>query len=200
MKLNKLLVALAVTAISAPVAQAAEPRQGYAGITIGQATVDDFCGGGESSCDDSALSFRVHAGTELNDLVNLELGYRYIDEVEAAGFINGIALSAAVNGHFVDSTVQLGMPETGPFKVFAKAGLMLWRLNYDIAASDGFTTFSASDDDSGVALRTGLGASYEFSEQMRVRADWDLLLNVGDDDELGEADINVFSVGPEFLF
>ncbi len=200
MKPNKLLLALTVAAIAAPVAQAAEPKQGYAGITVGQATVDDFCGGGESSCDDSAISFRVHGGTELNDFVNLELGYRYIDEVEASGFINGIAVAAAVNGHFVDTTLQLGMPETGPFKVFAKAGLMLWRLNYDVAASNGFQTFSASDDDSGVALRTGLGASYEVSEKVRVRADWDLLLNVGDDDELGEADINVFSVGPEFLF
>lgn len=68
-----LLVALA-TGIHAPV-YAMEARPGYAGLTLGQATVDDFCDGSESSCDDSAVSFRVHGGTELNNFVNLEFGY-----------------------------------------------------------------------------------------------------------------------------
>lgn len=200
MKLNKLILACVITAVSTSAAQAMEPKRAYAGLTLGQATVDDFCGGGEASCDDSAVTFRIHGGTELNDFANLEFGYRYIDEVEASGFFDGIGVAASVSGHFVDTTLQLGLPETGPFKVFTKAGLMLWRLNYEVAASNGFQSFSASDDDTGVALRTGLGASYEVSDKIRVRADWDLLLNVGDDDELGEADINIFSVGPEFLF
>src|SRR5690554_6155371 len=193
-----LLVALA-TGIHGPV-YAMEARPGYVGLTLGQATVDDFCDGSESSCDDSALSFRVHGGTELNNFANLEFGYRYIDDLEASGFISGLGLAVAVNGHFVDTTLQLGMPETGPFKFFAKAGLMLWRLNYEAAASDGFQTVSVSDDDTGVALRTGLGMSYQISDRVRLRADWDLLLNVGDEDETGETDINVFSVGPEFRF
>tara|TARA_R100000306_G_scaffold60968_1_gene62380 strand:+ start:2785 stop:2916 length:132 start_codon:yes stop_codon:yes gene_type:complete len=42
--------------------------------------------------------------------------------------------------------------------------------------------------------------SYEVAEGIRLPADWYLLLNVGDEDELGETDINVFSVGPEFRF
>lgn len=152
------------------------------------------------SCDDDAVSFRIHGGTELTDFANLEVGYRYIDDVEASGFISGVAVAAAINGHFVDTTLQLGLPESGPFKVFSKAGLMLWRLNYEVEASNGFLSISESDDDSGVAFRTGLGMSYQVSEQLRLRADWDLLLNVGDEDETGEADINVFSVGPEFRF
>ena len=186
--------------LSITAAHAAEGDGGYFGVSVGQATVDDFCGGGESTCDDSALSLRVHGGSQLSSFANLEFGYRSIDEVEASGVINGIGVAAAVNGHFVDTTLQLGMPETGPFKVFTKAGLLLWRLNYDVAASNGFQTFSASDSDSGVGFRTGLGASYELSEDVRLRADWDFLVNIGDEDELGETDINVFTVGPEFTF
>lgn len=201
MKSNKLLAALPllVIAMSAP-AYAASDRTGYFGVTAGQATVDDLCDGIEVSCDDDAVSFRIHGGTELTDFANLEVGYRYIDDVEASGFISGVAVAAAINGHFVDTTLQLGLPESGPFKVFSKAGLMLWRLNYEVEASNGFLSISESDDDSGVAFRTGLGMSYQVSEQLRLRADWDLLLNVGDEDETGEADINVFSVGPEFRF
>ncbi len=61
-------------------------------------------------------------------------------------------------------------------------------------------TVSESDSDSGVAFRTGLGVSYDVSDTLRLRADWDYLVNVGDEDELGQTDINVFSIGPEFRF
>lgn len=199
MKLTRITLMLSVAVMAHAPAHAAEARPGYFGVSAGQATVDDFCGSA-SSCDDSALALRIYGGTELNGFANLEFGYRYIDDVEASGVVNGVGVAAAINGHFVDTTLQLGMPESGPFKVFTKAGLMLWRLNYEAAASDGFQTVSVSDDDTGVAFRTGLGMSYEVSDGLRLRADWDLLLNVGDEDETGETDINVFSVGPEFRF
>src|SRR5690554_552012 len=106
-----LLVALA-TGIHVPV-NTMEARPGYVGLSLGQATVVDFSVGLESSCDDSAVRFRVHGGTELNNFANLEFGYRYIDDLEASGFISGLGVAVAVNGHFVDTTLQLGMPETG---------------------------------------------------------------------------------------
>lgn len=201
MNAKKLLFCLPLAAFAAQApAQSAGPLAGYAGFTVGQAKVDDLCDGFEGSCDDSSLSFRVHGGAELSSFANLELGYRYVDDVEASGVVSGIGVAAAINGHFVDTTLQLGLPESGPFKFFTKAGLMLWRLNYEVAASNGWMTVSEEDDDTGVAFRTGLGMSYQVSDQLRLRADWDLLLNVGDDDETGEADINIFSVGPEFRF
>ncbi|GAA0838802.1 hypothetical protein GCM10009113_01260 [Marinobacter szutsaonensis] len=92
------------------------------------------------------------------------------------------------------------MPESAPFKAFAKAGVVYWQLNYDSSWTSGLGSYTDSDDDSGASLRTGLGVSYEVAEGFRVRADWDLILDVGDDDDLGESDINVFSIGPEFLF
>lgn len=201
MKKTTFLAALPLIALAAQApAQTSNQMNGYAGFTVGQATVDDLCDGFGGSCDDSALSFRVHGGAELNSFANLEVGYRYIDDVEASGFLSGVAFAAAVNGHFVDTTLQLGLPESGPFKVFSKAGLMVWRLNYEAAASNGFQTASIEDDETGVSFRTGLGVSYEVNNQLRLRADWDLLLNVGDDDSTGETDINIFSVGPEFRF
>ncbi|MBJ6137912.1 hypothetical protein [Marinobacter litoralis] len=51
----------------------------------------------------------------------------------------------------------------------------------------------------GAAFRTGLGVTFDVSDMVRLRADWDYLVNVGDEDEAFETDINVFSVGPEFL-
>jgi len=203
MKLNEKVllfsfVTLATAATAPAFARDAHPN--YIGISAGEATVEDFCGDGESSCDDGASTFRIHTGAEVNNFVNFELGYRYIDDVEASGAINSVGVTAAVTGHFVDTTFQLGMPESGPFRIFSKAGLQFWRLKVDVAASNGVQTLSGSDSHTGVGFRTGLGMSYEVSERLRLRADWDFLVNIGDEDEIGETDINVFSAGPEFRF
>lgn len=200
MKLNKKALLFFVATVASAPAFAANERLNYVGISAGQATVEDFCGGGESFCDDSAPTFRIHVGSKLSNFASFELGYRYIDDVEASGVVSGVGVAAAVTGHFVDTTLQLGMPEFGPFRVFTKAGLQFWRLNVDVAASNGVQTASASDSDTGVGFRTGLGMSYEIADELWLRADWDYLVNIGDENETGETDINVFSVGPEFKF
>ncbi|MCG7199742.1 outer membrane beta-barrel protein [Marinobacter pelagius] len=202
MKTRTLFAAIAVSSIWVSNAQAVEFYPGYFGLSVGQAEVDDFCSGAEiSSCDDSAVTARLYGGSEYIGFANFEFGYRYLDEVSASGTVEGLGFaSAEVEGHFFDATLQLGMPRAGRFKVFAKAGAMFWQLNYEATAQTSGGNLRFSDDDTGVALRTGLGASFNVSENFRVRADWDFLMDVGDEDETGESDINVFSIGPEFLF
>ncbi|QSP94427.1 outer membrane beta-barrel protein [Marinobacter salinisoli] len=177
-----------------------QPGGGYIGFSLGQATFEDFCDGSESTCDDGAVSFRAYGGTRLTDVVSFELGYRFIDEIEASGVVNGDPLALGVEGHLFDTSVQLGVPASGPLQVHTRVGLVLWHLNYEVFAIDRFGPFSVTDDDSGFALRGGLGVTFDVSRSLRLRADWDLYLDVGDRDEFGESDINVFSVGPEFRF
>lgn len=200
MKITKFVSIIPLAAVLAAPAMAETPQQSYFGVSVGQANIDDFCDGTEITCDDTPISARLYVGSKLNDLADLEVGYRYIDDAEASGVYSGVAVAAAINGHFVDATLQLGMPESGPFKLHTKLGLMFWRLNYEAAGTDGFVFASVEDDQTGVALRSGLGVSYQVSETVRLKADWDYLINVGDDDTTGETDIHVFSVGPEFSF
>jgi len=200
MKVKPLLAALAaVLWVQAPAHAAGSPG-GYAGLSVGQAGVDDFCDGDWESCDDDALTARIYGGVEFNGYTSVEFGYRYMDDVEFSGTFLGVGVSGSGNAHFVDSTLQLGIPESGPFRIFAKAGLLLWYVDYEVSASNGWISASVDDSDTGVALRTGLGMSYAFTDSFRLRADWDLLVDVGDEDEFGEADINLLSIGPEFRF
>lgn len=199
---KKALTAAAVTTLSFSAFAAENGPQGYIGFSIGQATVEDFCDDSPDgfSCEDSALSGRLHAGSHLNDFVDLEIGYRYIDDVGISASINGISAKVDINVHTLDTTLQFGFPAEGPFRIFSKAGLLLWKLNLEASATNGSLSASESDDDSGVALRTGLGVSYDLSDKVTIRGDWDYLVDVGDEDETGEADIHVFSVGPQFRF
>lgn len=200
MKNKKLLTAIALASFGTSGIQAAEFYPGYFGISVGEATVNDLCDLDVDRCEDNAITGRLYGGSQFTGFANFEFGYRYLDDVSVSGTLDGWAGELDIDGHFFDATLQLGLPESGPFKAFAKAGVVYWQLNYDSSWTSGLGSYTDSDDDSGASLRTGLGVSYEVAEGFRVRADWDLILDVGDDDDLGESDINVFSIGPEFLF
>lgn len=203
--MKRLTFVLAVLALSSTAAHAAGPGTGYLGVSVGHAKVDDGCTGGEVSCRDSALALRVYGGREFNRFVGVEVGYRYAGEFKVRDnvFVSGygnVDVSGAINAHLADASLQLSFPETGAARFHTKLGLMFWRLNTTATASDSGYSASASDSDSGVAFRTGLGLSYLIDHDFRLKADWDYLVGVGDSSAGAESDIHVFSVGPEILF
>lgn len=203
MKTRKLLITATTLLAFAGHANAADGGTGYFGLSLGQAKVKDWCEGETRTCDDTAVTGRIYGGRQLTSYVGLEFGYRYMDDVDASGFVDagwaGVALvDVESKGHFVDATLQLGVPGSGPFQVFAKAGAMYWMLEHKAKAELNGLSASASDDEDGVAFRTGIGARYDLNEDISLRADWDYLVDVGDD--MGETDIQVFSFGPEVRF
>lgn len=196
MKTRKLLIAATTLLAFAGQTHATDGGAGYFGLSFGQAQVKDWCDGSPDSCDDTAFTARVYGGRQLNDFVGMELGYRYMDDVDASGVVWGVPVDVEANGHFADATLQFGMPGKGPFQVFAKAGAMYWLFDYTAQAPS--FGVSESDDEDGLALRTGIGARYDLNDEVSLRADWDYLVDVGDD--IGESDIHVFSFGPEVRF
>lgn len=193
MKFQNVLATAVALATFAGHSYAAESATGYFGLSFGQADVKDLCDSALDSCDDTAFTGRIHGGVHLNRYVDLEFGYRYVDHVDASFGL----LEAEADGHFVDATLHLGTPRTESFQVFAKAGAMYWLVDYKVSAPA--FGVSASDDEDGMAFRTGIGARYNLNESISLRADWDYLVDVGNSD-LGESDIQIFSFGPEVRF
>lgn len=192
------MTAVAFTAFAGS-AYAGDSGEGYFGLSFGQADVKDFCENGLDSCDDTAFTGRIHGGVHLNSYTDVEFGYRYIDDVDASVSVSGVVAAAEAKGHFLDATVQFGIPGSGPFQVFAKAGAMYWLIDYSVSATNGVVRVSGSDEEDGAALRTGIGARYDINKDVSLRADWDYLVDVGNND-IGETDIQVFSFGPEVRF
>ena len=199
MKTRNLLFAAAALTSFASYGQAAE--SGYFGLSLGEAEVTDLC---ESNydCDDKAMTGRIYGGVQFNGFAGVEFGYRYIDEVSASLYEYdsgwGYSYGAEITGHFVDTTALFSLPETGPVQVVAKAGVMLWLLDYDFEVNSSYYNETISENESGLGLRTGLGARFNLSDSFSLRADWDYLVNAGDD--LMDSDIHIFSAGPEIRF
>lgn len=190
MKTGKFAVALVAGAVLSGSASVAFAQTGYAGISLGQAEVKDFCDNITFSCDDTAGTGRIYAGAFFDQYLAFEGGYRYIDDVT----MSDATASLDVSYHMFDSSLVIYTPRLGPAQLFVKAGAQFWQ--QDLSLSGGF-----SEKERGVAFRTGAGATIDITERFAVRLEWDYLQNVGDDafDNL-KSDIHVFSAGPEFRF
>lgn len=168
----------------------------YAGISVGQAAVSDFCDDVPFECDDSVVAGRIYAGGFFDRYLAFEGGYRYVDDTTISADI----LSIDAGYHMFDGSLMAFTPEFGPVRLFAKVGAQFWRQDLHVSLTG---VGSASEDESGVNLRTGAGATIAITDSLRLRLEWDYLQDIGDDSsglQNLKSDMNVFSAGPEFRF
>ncbi|MDG5499986.1 outer membrane beta-barrel protein [Marinobacter sp. BGYM27] len=173
----------------------------YAGVSVGQSIVTDFCDDLEPlSCDDKSLAVRAYFGASFSEYIGGEVGFTFVDDVEASGSAFGASASLASGYQAFDGTMLFGTSRDNDFRLFAKAGIVAW--NYD---SKGYISGSGmvivgDEEESGVSFRTGLGALYNVTDNVSVRLDWDFIPDIGDDETTGETDLHILSVGPQFRF
>jgi OOP family OmpA-OmpF porin len=168
----------------------------YAGISVGQAEVSDYCDGVSIECDDSALTGRIYAGGFFDEYLAFEGGYRFVDDTT----IENNTASIDVGYHMFDGSLLVFTPALGPVRLFAKVGAQYWRQEGKFTING---VGSASDEESGVSVRTGAGATIDITDTFGVRLEWDYLTDIGDDSSSLQnlkSDVHVFSAGPEFRF
>jgi OOP family OmpA-OmpF porin len=181
------LVALAgVAASSASVAQAVQDRGWYAGGSLG--TTEDNEGCPTSSCDLKDAGWKIFGGYRMNRNVAFEGAYTDLGSFTAGGTFAG--LPANVNVDVTSfSAAALGILPLGGdrFSLFGKAGLSFTK--FDGSGSVG--SFSGSSRDDETELLWGLGATYHFSRNLGVRAEWE---------RFNKSEIDMMSIGIQYHF
>jgi OmpA-OmpF porin, OOP family len=146
-------------------AQRAAETGWYVGASLGQADLGA----------DKDTSWKISAGYQINRNFAAELGYIDFGEVSAAG------ITAASTGW---ELIGVGKyPFANQFSAYGLLGLVRGETKLSGAASG---------SDSSTELTFGLGAQYDFSRQLGVRAQWQ---RVNTDQE-----IDVLSIGVVWKF
>ena len=162
----------------------------FIGASVGQASYDMTCPAG-STCDDTDTAWKIYGGLEVNEYISMEAGYANLGEVEVSGAESG---TAEVHG----MTIQvIGSYVINPsFSLIGRGGMNILNLekNGTIAAP----TNNVGDTD--VAWSLGLGAQYNLSESVGLRAEWERYFKVGDEDTTGEVDIDLISASIVYTF
>ena len=173
---------------------------GYAGIGIGQASVDvetiDFGPAVSADVTDSDTSFKIFGGYSVTESFSIEAGYinfgefgvHYSDGVDTlTQKVEGKALYVAAVGSIPLSQVSL----------FGKFGFAKW----DADASLTSTFFAPeSISESGTDPMIGLGVKFDANDSVAISAELERYKNFGDKDTTGETDIDVFSVSATMKF
>jgi OmpA-OmpF porin, OOP family len=162
----------------------------YAGLSIGQSAVDDACtgiGGPGVSCDDKDTAWRILGGYQFNRNFAVEVGYSDLGEVSASG----PGGSASIESTAIE-VVAVGMlPIADRFSLYGKIGM--YRGETDATAP------GVSVSESNTDLTFGVGVRYDITKNLGVRAEWQRYGDIGGD-SIGEADVDVISVGAIWKF
>src|SRR5688572_12937014 len=138
----------------------------YVGASIGQSDLDI----------DKDTAWKFSLGYQLNRNLSVELGYTNLGEVSAGG-VDVEATAWEVIGLYK-------FPVGNQFSIYGLAGIAM------VEAEASFLGVTASDDST--ELTFGVGAQYDFSRNLGIRAQWQ---RYGADE-----DIDVISIGVAIKF
>lgn len=207
---NKILIALPVLIFS--YSSYAEDPGFYVGGSLGYSAwdadeVEDAIDAAEAQLavfgitssadfDDDDLGWKVFAGYNINQYFAAEIGY--VDLGEAEGTITTSApLASRSNFDFdLDGFTFAGIvkyPFMPNFDVFGKVGGFVWDAEAEASIRVGNFSNVISEDEDGTDFFFGLGAEYEFTNNVGVRAEWE---RFSPDD----ADVDFFSLGVTYDF
>ena len=163
----------------------------FIGVSAGQSTIDITCSVG-NSCDDTDSAWKIYGGLEVNEYISMEVGYADLGRAKISGATSG---TAEVNG----MTIQLvGTYAINPsFTLMGRGGMNILNLELDGTVAN---TASNNAGDTDIAWSLGLGAQYNLSKSIGIRAEFERYFSVGDASTTGEADVDLISAGIVFKF
>ena len=188
------LFAAAVLVLSGLVAASAAPAQGfYIGGSVGQSDYDDNNAIPDlitsGSVDGSDTGLKIFGGYQFNQHFGLELSWVDLGKASYSGRFGALNVTG---GTLETSGLNFSAVGTWPlgsnFALFGKIGFFAW----ESKASDvtGGLPFSGTED--GTDVSYGIGASFNFTKNLSMRAEWERFKAVGD--------IDLLSVGVVFRF
>jgi OOP family OmpA-OmpF porin len=178
-----LLAAAGMAVSAASMAQAKSAETGfYAGATFGQSEADGSCPAG-FSCDFKDTDWKIFGGYRINRNFAAEVFYADHGEISIRA---GGASATAESSTFGVAALGI-LPLGNQFEVFGKIGIG----NTSVDASATAGGFSASAGDSGSDILFGVGAVFNFTRNLGVRAEYE---------RYNDSEIDVLSIGLQYRF
>lgn len=173
-----------------------------------------FSGNISSSSDDKDTGWKIYGGYQFTP--NFALEAAYLDLGEATAKSGAAGLFNVGSGFFPGSLYIKAKGEATAFvldgigkiavapwlDLFAKAGVYRSELKVTVTAgatdSGGVYEASESEKDNSTGLHAGLGADFNVTPNIAIRAEWERLSKV--DFEDGETDLDMLSVSAIYRF
>jgi opacity protein-like surface antigen len=204
---------------------AADERGFYIGADLGQGSVDidraalddsisDILGdigigisGASSEVSESAFTWGLIAGYQILPYLAVEASY--VDLGEAEYKVRGTLTDGVTS---VDGSVSIKPSAKGPtlsalgilpfssgFNVFGRVGVFFADVEYDVSATTGEVSDSRTPSQSEENFMWGVGAGYRAG-QWTTRLEYQQIMDLGDEDAIGESDADRIVLGAIYQF
>lgn len=138
----------------------------YFGADLGNST---YKAGGVS---ESATGFRLYAGMHINDNLSVEGAWLNQGDSEQSYTDPWGSGTETVSLDGLQFSVLGKMPVQDNMDLFGRVGMYMWNASYEDIYNG--STWATADDD-GSDIFFGLGMDYKISENMAVRAEYDII-------------------------
>ncbi|MFZ6816222.1 outer membrane beta-barrel protein [Undibacterium sp. Rencai35W] len=186
-KKNILAAALMLAGIAL---SASASAQTYVAATVGQAKVDADCTG-VTNCKTSDTTVKLLGGYNYTQNLGVEAGYFSLGKATAS--VGGIAGEFKATGVDVVGVVK-STPSNG-WVGFGKVGIAYIRAESTVNSA----TIKGTVTKNSTKPVFGLGATYQISNNVNVRAEYERR-QVNVVDGVSDATVSNFSVGVEYIF
>lgn len=171
----------------------------YAGVGAGQSSMRDeteaLLG---TSFDDTDTGWKVFGGylflptVTFEPNAGIELGY--VDFGRFTGTAPGVSDNWEATG--INLSLVGVLPLEYQFSLLAKIGATRWDVDNRFTSPLG----SGSPSETGTDFSFGVGAQYDFTEQVGTRLEWERFRKVGDENITGQSDLDLLSLSVLFQF
>lgn len=212
MKTRTASLALLALALAVPLGAHA---QAYVGASVGRSDIsldgaarsDQFLDLGFDSAttavEDNDTAYRVYGGYQFMPYVGVELAYvdlgrfSFRTDVQPTG---SLAARTRINGGELSLVGRV--PIGNAFAIYARAGVYSARTRTDYTGGGSVTVLDGAARQSKRTTKPAyaLGAGYDFSPHVGLRAEWARYDKLGNELTGGETDANLVSVGVTYRF
>lgn len=193
MRATKMFAAVVLVSSGLLAATQASAQGFYLGGSVGQSNADDGNAIPDlitsGTVDGKDTGYKIFGGYQFNQNFGLELAWIDLGKASYSGTFFGLPVTGGtVKTSGINISAVGTLPLGSGFALFGKAGLLAWESKQDDVTAG--VAFSNKED--GTDLSFGIGASYDFTKNFGIRAEWERFKAVGD--------IDLLSVGLVYKF
>ena len=153
-----------------------------------------------SSMDDNDTGYKFQLGYKFSPNWALEGGYVDLGKFNYNATFTGGTANAQVKASGINLAAVGTYPISEQFSIFGKLGFIDAKVEENASATGPGGAGTGSASSTKVKTNYGFGASYSFSKDWGVRAEWERFSKLGDNNTTGESDVDLLSVGVVFDF
>lgn len=184
-------------------ASAGESRISFKGANQSDQLLDLGFDGASSSVDDKDTAYRIHAGYQLQRYLAVEAGYVDLGRTSIRSTVRPAgSLDTRIKAKGFDVSAVGMLPLGEQFTIFARLGAFGAETRASFSGGGSVVLFNGEETQKKRTTNAvyGIGATFNFSPRLALRAEWNRYQKLGNDVTGGEFDARTLAAGIQYRF